>query len=70
MKIGLKYTFNFPNSTKLNNLANLLRGGFGAGGACATVFDNPKLGAVMLGVGLLAKGLATFSADESSSVNK
>jgi hypothetical protein len=63
MKFGLKYSFTFPNSVKLNNISNLLLSGFGVGGAFAGVFDNPKCASVMIGVGLIAKGLATFSTD-------
>ena len=62
MKIGLKYTFH-PNATKLNHMANLLLSGFGTGGALATVFENPKIGSVLVGLGLLMKGLVTFTAE-------
>ncbi len=63
MKIGLQYTLH-PNATKLNNIANLLLSGFGAGGAFATAFDNPKVGSIMIGLGLLIKGLATFTTND------
>jgi len=64
MKIGLKYTFH-PNSTRMNNLANLLLSGFGAGGSFAAAFDNPKIGGVMVAIGLLIKGIATFTTDDT-----
>lgn len=63
MKIGLKYTFH-PNSRKLNSIADLLLSGFGAGGAFTSAFDNPKIGAIMIAVGLLIKGLVTFTTDQ------
>lgn len=63
MKIGLKYTFK-PNAKKLNNLANLLLGGFGAGGAFASTYSCPKIGSVLIAVGLIIKGIVTFTADE------
>lgn len=66
MKIGLKYTFR-PNSTKLNNIANLLLTGFGAGGAFTSAFDNPKIGSIMVAIGLLIKGIVTFTADDDKS---
>lgn len=50
----------------MNNLANLLLSGFGAGGSFAAAFDNPKIGGVMVAIGLLIKGIVTFTTDDTS----
>ena len=61
MKIGLKYTF-YPNAAKADKFADLLLGGFGVGGAFTSQFSHTS-SIIMLGLGLIVKGLVTFTAD-------
>ena len=52
-----------PNNTKINNFADLLLGGFGAGGAYMHAFHNPHVGSFMISAGLIIKGLAALTSE-------
>lgn len=65
MKFGLKHIFK-PNAVKFNNVANLLLAGCGAGGVISSLLNNPHLTSVIVCIGLIFKGIAVFSADDSN----